>query len=263
MANYVLGKGRIYFDKFADNVVVDENTVGEGERYIGNTPEFSTSSASESLDHFSAEGGIRTKDDSVQLSLDRTGRMTTDEISADNLSLLMLGDASSLIDAGATAEVEEFTVKQDRFYQLGASTANPSGARQVANVVVKNGVAFADTVAASGNYTVDAALGRIYIVDGSPDIDDDSEIQVTYDISASTRDIVISGTDSIYGSLRFVADNPKGLNRDFYLPYVKLSPDGDYALKGEEWQVIGFTFDILKKGSLESLYIDGRAVVTP
>ena len=37
----------------------------------------------------------------------------------------------------------------------------------MSNVVVRNGVAFADTVTASGNYQVDEVRGRIYIEDGA------------------------------------------------------------------------------------------------
>jgi hypothetical protein len=37
-----------------------------------------------------------------------------------------------------------------------------------------------------------------------------------------------------------------------------MSPDGDYALVGDDWQTMGFTFEALTKGSLASVYIDGR-----
>jgi hypothetical protein len=262
MSNYVLGKGRLYFDKFPQNAIINDVLRGEGERYIGNSPELSTSSASENLDHFSAEGGIRTKDDSVQLSLDRSGRFSTDEVSPENLALLFLGEALAVVDAGATGEIDVLTVTPDRFYQLGQSAATPSGVRKVSNVAVKTGTpGFATTVAASGNYTVDLELGRIYILADAVAIDADEIIQVTYDVAASTREQVISGTNSITGALRFVADNPKGVNKDYYWPYVQLSADGDFALKSEEWQVMAFTFEVLKKGTAASVYIDGRAEV--
>ena len=43
------------------------------------------------------------------------------------------------------------------------------------------------------------------------------------------------------------------------MPYVKISPNGDYALKGDEWQQIPFNIEILKKTGFEALYSDGRA----
>ncbi len=71
--NYVLGRGKVYVDRYPQNAIMSAATVGEGERYIGNTPEFNTNSTSEDLDHYDSDAGVRTKDDSVQLSFDRAG----------------------------------------------------------------------------------------------------------------------------------------------------------------------------------------------
>jgi hypothetical protein len=264
--NYTLGRGRIFFDRFAPNVVVGATTRGDGERYLGNTPEFALTSESEDLEHFDSDSGVRVKDDSVQLSLDRSASFTCDNIDAENIALFFLGTTSTVTQAGATGVVEVMTdAKRGRFYQLGVSESTPSGVRNVTNVVIKKGGAptWGTTVTASGNYEVDEVRGRIYVEADSVDIDED-DIQITYDVDASTREQVISKSDSIYGSLRFVADNPKGPNRDYFLPYVKLAPDGDYQLKGDEWQQIGFTVEILKKSSnVDAIYIDGQGVVTP
>ncbi len=261
--NYTLGKGKVFFDRYPNNTTILATTQGEGERYLGNSPEFSTSAASENLDHYSSEGGLKVKDDSAQLSMDRTGKITVDNINADNVALFFLGDKATIAQ---TAQVGLTTVflgaNRGRFYQLGVSENNPAGLRNVSNVVVKKGAGYITTVTASGNYQFDAELGRLYIEANSADIPDDTDIQVTFDTAASTREQVVSGSTPIYGAMRFVADNPKGLNRDYYFPYVKLTPDGDYALKGEEWMTIGFTFEILKKAdNIEGAYIDGRPTV--
>lgn len=259
--NYTLGRGRVLFDRFDKNAVITAATRGDGERYLGNTPSFSTTSASENLEHYDSDSGVKTKDDSVQLSLNRTGKFECDNVDAENVALFFLGDADTLTQAAATGVVETFTAaKRGRFYQLGFSEANPSGVRKVANVVVKKGAGFTTTVAASGNYEVDEARGRIYIEADAADING-VDIQVTYDVQAATREQIVSQSTAIYGSIRFVADNPKGENRDYFFPYVKIAPDGDYNLKGDEWQKMGFTLEILKKASnVEALYIDGQAV---
>jgi hypothetical protein len=261
--NYTLGRGRLFFDRFTPAQVaagITAATRGEGERYFGNTPELSMTSSEETLDHFDSDQGIRTKDDSVSLQLDRTGSFTTDNISIENLALYFLSDGTStLTQVAATAAT--FVVPaagRGRFYQIGVTEANPSGVRKISNVSVRSGPTFTTVVPATGNYEIDEDLGRIYILPGSTAINN-IDIQVTYDAAAGTRDRVISKSQSIYGALRFVADNPKGTNRDFYFPYVKLAPDGDYALKGDDWQSMSFSFEALKKGSnIESLYIDGR-----
>lgn len=260
--NYVLGRGRVFFDRFAANAVVTALTRGDGERYIGNCPEFSMTSESEDLEHFDSDSGVRVKDGAVQLTLNRSGSFTCDNISAENIALYFLGQASTLTQAGSVGVVEAFTlgVQRGLFYQLGVTEARPSGVRSIANVVVKKGAGFTTTVTMTGNYQVDEVGGRIYIEASATDIPNDTPIQVTYDIQASTREQIISSSSSIYGSIRFVADNPTGANRDFFLPYVKLAPDGDYNLKGDDWQAMGFTMEVLKKSSnVEALYIDGRA----
>lgn len=262
---YTLGRGRVMLDRYPANIVMTALTRGIGERYIGNTPEFSTNSSSENLDHYDSDAGVRTKDDSVELSFDRAGSFTCDNIDSDNIALYFLGDKATVTQAAATGVVDVLTVKQKMFYQLGMTALLPAGVRNVGSVVVKKGSpGFATTVSAAGNYQVDEVLGRIYIEAGAPDITDDTIIQVTFNVLASTRGQVISKNQSIYAAVRFVADNPKGVNRDYYFPYVKLSPDGDYNLKGEEWQTMGFTMEILKKASnVESVYIDERPVLTP
>jgi hypothetical protein len=261
--NYTLGRGRVFFDRFPTNAVVGALTRGDGERYLGNTPEFSSTSESEDLEHYDSDSGVRVKDDSVQLTLNRSASFTCDNIDSENIALFFLGEASTVTHAGATGQVEVFTdVKLGRFIQLGVSESAPSGVRKITNVVIKTGSAptWATTVAQAGNYEVDEARGRIYIeADAAALTDGTSDIQITYDILASTREQVVSSSQSIYGSLRFVAENPKGPNRDYFFPYVKLAPDGDYNLKGDEWQQMGFTVEVLKKSSnVNAVYIDGQ-----
>jgi hypothetical protein len=131
--------------------------------------------------------------------------------------------------------------------------------RAISNVVVKSGAGFTTTIAQATNYEVDEVTGRVYILAGAPGIPDNIALQFTYDVAAGTREQVVSKSQSIYGALRFVSDNPSGANRDIYMPYVQLSPDGDYNLKGDTVQSMGFAIEILKKASnIEAVYLDGR-----
>ena len=82
MANkqYTLGRGRLYFDAFLPNTKTKT-----GERYFGNTPSLSLTIESESLDHYDSDAGVRVKDDSVLLQLNRTGQFVTDNIDPENV----------------------------------------------------------------------------------------------------------------------------------------------------------------------------------
>lgn len=264
--NYTLGKGKVYFDRFRATDVANgivAATQGEGERYFGNTPGFTTTSESEDLDHFDSDNGVRSKDDSVQLSFERTGTITVDNISIPNVALYFLGDESPIVQVAATASTYvRAKVTKGTFFQVGQTPALPTGVRQISNVIVKTGALFADTVPMAGNYQVDEVGGRILILPGATAIDDGDDVQVTYDTAAVTRQQVISSSQSIYGAIRYEATNPKGILLDYYFPYVKLTPTGDYNLKGDDWMTMEFAIEILKKGNLESVYVDGRPVAT-
>lgn len=255
--NYVLGKGRVFFDRFGPGTKISER----GERFLGNCPDISTTSSTDTLDHYASTGGIRVKDASVDLQTDRTGAFTCDNISLPNLALFFTGEAGEVAQSAATAAVETKVLYRDTYLQLGMTDSNPSGVRSVSNLVISTG-GDPGTPLAATNYTLDAERGRVYIHDDAADVTDDgvTEYTLTYDAAATTRNQVISKNQSIYGAIRFVADNPTGDNHDYYFPYVKLSPSGDFNLIGDDWQVLGFDMEILKlSDNVESLYIDGVA----
>lgn len=248
MSNYTIPKGKIYFDD------------GTGEEYLGNTPGADLSIESTSLDHYSAESGIREKDDTALVEINRKLAITADDISVGNWARFIIGAASVQSQAGTAVVAESLgAVKQGRYYQLGETVGNPSGVREVGAVVVKV-AAVAKTIVT--DYTVDLVLGRVYIVPGGG-IADAAEVTVDYTPAVKTRSQVISAsTAATAGALRFIADNPKGANRDIFLPSVNLKPSGTAKLKGEqaEYMQLGFEIEILKRdANTAAIYIDGRA----
>lgn len=263
--NYTLGRGRLFAARFTAAQVSAGITAATmplgGFKYIGNTPEVTLTSEEETLDHFDSDSGIRTKDDSVSLQVNRTGSFTTDNIDVNNLGMLFLADGvSSVVQASATGATYTYVgATPNSFIQVGQTASLPTGVRNISNVSVRTGVGFSTVVTPTGNYEVDETSGRVFILPGSTAIlAAGTDIQITYDCAAGTREQVISKSTSIYVALQYIADNPRGTNRDVMMPLVKLAPNGDYNLKGDEWQQISFSMEVLKKGSLEAIYIDGR-----
>lgn len=250
--NQVLGKGKLFFAQFASGT-----TTPGGERYLGNTPAFSLSNSAETLDHFNSDEGIKQKDKSVPLSTTRSGQFETDHIDPRNVALFFFGSASTLTVAGSTALTGAFAdVEKGLYYQIGIDTTNPSGVRKVSNVVLKKG---ATTLVLDTDYKLDTDLARIEILTGSVTITNGDDLTITYDQVAHTRDQIISGSQPVEGAMRFIGFNPEGKNVDYYIPYIKLSPNGDYALKGDDWQKIPFNVEaLLKAGEAAALYADGR-----
>jgi hypothetical protein len=348
--NYVIGRGKLYFDQF-----VTGTQTPTGERYLGNTPALTINSAYQNLDHYSSDEGLRVKDDSVQLQIDRTGSFQCDNISIDNCALMFGSTAQAITQGTDTGRSETFIAEQDRTYQLGSDDDNPQGVINVTNVVVTNNsglhafgavtvggqpvadevmtvngqtitfkaatpglhevligpntvataqalkaeinsytslydvtasgdtnivgltavapgtggnsIGLTETVAAAGftvsgatlsggsasgvigetdNYSVDAARGRVTVLDGAPGISDDDTIEIAYDIAVGGFNLVVDEENQVEGRLRFLADNPRGTNKDYFWPRVKLTPAGEFALKGETWQTITFNMEVLQ-----------------
>lgn len=252
MANQVLGRGKFYFDPFAN----ETTKVLTGSRALGNVPEASMSVETTTLDHYSSEQATRIKDQSVQLEVNRTLSFTIDSMTDENLGMFFGGTVSSVSQAAATGATSVFpALTGDRWYQLGVTAGNPAGVRNVSNVSISGGTVDTD-------YTVDAARGRIYIVDGGG-LDGDTNVTVTYDVAASTRSRITSSTATTkVGRLEFISDNTAGDNHVWVFPYVKITASGEMTLIGEDWANVGFNVEILRTSdTVEAVYCDGVPVL--
>jgi len=77
--NYFIGKGVCYF-----------TPTGGVERDLGNAPEVEITPTVEKLDHFSSRTGVRTKDRSVTIEKGTTLRIVLEEVTAENIAMLLL-----------------------------------------------------------------------------------------------------------------------------------------------------------------------------
>ena len=179
------------------------------------------------------------------------------------MAMLFKGEATVLATVATPGVTEDIEITGlGRWYQLGTSDANPSGVRLVENVVLTDD---ADGVIADlgANYEVDLARARVFIpVGGAIGLGD--TVTFTYDIAASSRSVIISKGDQVTGALRYIADNTTGTNTDHYWPKVDISPDGDYEFKGDDWNEMSFSGEVLTKVSasgtrMEKHYADGVA----
>ena len=252
--NYTLGRGKVYFSRYKNNT---EDV--EGFRYLGNTPEFSLTIESSDLDHFNSDAGIRELDESVPLEVTRTGSLITDEISAENVALFFFGSTTALTQVAVASSVEAFNgVRAGRVYMLGVTDLNPSGYMGIdtAGFLVKKGLT---TLVVTTDYIMDFENGLLSFVRSGAVLGGD-DISVTYAVKGSTRTRVISGSSPVIGALLYVTANPKGADSRWLMKKVKMSPNGDYALKGDDWQQIPLSLSILKQETSEAIYRDGMPV---
>lgn len=245
-----LGRGRLYFAKFADGT-----TTPGPEMFFGNCPTVQLAQANTALDHYRSTQGLKVKDRTVTLQNDMTGTFSTDNAGKDNLALWFLSTNTPETTTVVTPVVAEpHAAKLGSYIQLGTSLDNPSGIRNVSAVTVK--IAAVD-VDAAGNYEVDLVKGRIYIEPDATDITDADALLIGYTPTAGTSSRVIENGNQIFGALRFISDNPEGTNKDYFFPYVQLTSSGNLDLIADTWQTLTFAVEVLKLDDNTSrVYID-------
>lgn len=259
--NLVLGRGRLFFDRH------DPKGNPTGERYLGNTPELNATQDVTTLDHFASDYGLKEMDDQMNLQNTRSGSFITDNIAIENVAMFFGGTEQTIVNTQQTDVKEALNggnpILRGRFYQLGQTVDEPQGLGNVdaanfdlyyasanASIVIGSGDLSSVsglTLLPSGNYELEADTGRVYIEPDAPDLLASSKLYAQYNRRAGATDIIITSDDSVRGALRFISDNPKGLQMNYYWPEVNLTPNGDYALKGDDWQQLSFNFGVLRK----------------
>jgi hypothetical protein len=259
--NLTLGRGKLFFDSFGG--AAPAATAYTGRRYLGNTPEFSLDISTTQLDHFNSDQGLKVKDQSVILQLDRKGSFTADQVTVDNMALFLIGNTNALAQPILTAVVQTVLLaKLDRYYQVGASPANPSGVRNLTTVTIATTAGTPIPLVLGTDYTIDLVHGLVYIIPTSVVVVDGvTGITITYTAAvAGHRDqVVTSAIAQVEGSLSFQAINPKGNNLDYHMPYVLLTPNGNLALKGDTWLSVPFNFEVLQlTPTTPHIFLDGQ-----
>lgn len=241
----VLGRGEVYFDRFS----LGTNR-GEGERYVGNTTAFDLRRRLNVIDRYGSTNGVRGVISSEVIEDGYEGQFTTDHIDLGNVSIWFGGQSDFDITKPLVPITEQFTVKKERWYQLGKSYNNV-GVRDVRNVLAeKNGVA----IDLNNSILLDNERGRIFVPIDSA-LSDGDEISVSFSWGMNYCHAFTANVRLIEGSLRFIAKNVVGDNRDLFLPHVSVKPANNYSLKGDSWQTLSFDIETLKTGSDPVIYI--------
>jgi hypothetical protein len=153
---------------------------------------------------------------------------------------------------GGTDVTESLALYRGKWHQLGVTADTPQGVSGAGSITI-------DGLDAEA-FIVEPENGRFYVNEDA-DVVDGTVYEVGYGVAAGIEDIVIAKGETIEGQLRFLANNAAGENKNYFWPYVKITPDGDLALKGDDWQTLNFNFEILKRDAVtERQYITRRRV---
>lgn len=233
----VLGRGEVYFDRF-----VPGTFVGEGERYIGNTPSFQMTRTIERIERARSYGGKRHAGRGIVISEELEIRLVTDNMSRDNVDLWFAGDSIPTFAGDEfLTQTESFEIIRGRYYQLGSKVV-PGGYRHVDSLVLKRG---GTNLAAGLDYLLDREHGRIRILPDAPRLSDGQTVTATYIKRPSTFTVMTSEAQELHGALRYIARDPYGPRVDYWLPQVSITPRGGVDLKGDEFRQL--QFDVVAK----------------
>lgn len=251
--NYTLGRGELYFSRFADP---DAKTLPEGGgfRFLGNVPTFTVNITATTLDHYRATRGVKVKDLTVTVQVDYAANIVMEDISIPNLALSFLSDSNDYTRAAATGQTETLhNVIPGRRYFVGMSDDNPGGFRNIANVVV-------DGLTPGVDYFFDGESGGIEFNIGGAVTSAGKDVKVTYDLLATTATRSITGADQIEGAIKYVPHNAVGKDIDFYMPYCTITPNGDFSLIADTLQQIPLKVGIQALGNRGAIYAGAEKV---
>lgn len=216
--NYFIGKGNVYWMGTSDTAW----------RHVGNVPEFEVSLTIDKLDHFSSMEGTRKKDRSIVREQGGTVRMVLEELTAQNLELALMGEASSAaVTLSTTGDIS--TGERD-ILGMAATTNLVTGRRY--------------SVAATG---IPAGATAVY--------NGDSTMTLDMDATATTADVALTIAGAISldifsqsekaGKLRFVGSNDVGAQCTYDLNNVSLTPSSSFNPISDEWGNFEVTGEIL------------------
>ncbi|HEX7720225.1 MAG TPA: hypothetical protein VF389_10495 [Woeseiaceae bacterium] len=249
---YQIPRGRIYWDPR------DDDDALTGEESFGNCPSFNIAIETEKLPHFSSETGLREKDASRVVQIDRTATITCDNVSFDNLAKYLSGTVETVTQTADPVVEAALTVIPGRIYQLGRTDANPAGDRNIAALAITDD---ATTYTLGTDYAVDLVKGRLQILESGTI--PAGAIEVSYTKPAKTwKRIKTGATSELRGAIRVVADNAGSSNRDYYMPVCTLKPTGDLPVIAEEAEYVAMEFEleVLTPANGAAIYLDDAPV---
>lgn len=250
--NLVLGRGRVYFEKFTDRY----GFAGRGMRYIGNTDLFNVTTNRSRVENKVSRGGRVMLLGTEVTEETCTGVMTTDNIDLENVTDWFAATDAGIVTGAGFPTPQVVTGYRGSYYQMGVTPDNPAGRRGYTVITVtKAGV----TIPSTGNYEADFQRGMIRILPNAAQINDGDPLTLSGTTVALAEQILKPTGRAVRGALRFVSNATVGVSRDVFIPCVELRADGDQEFKGDKWQELRFTFAAAYRPGNELYYVVKRA----
>jgi hypothetical protein len=242
--DYVVGKGRL-FVKVSGATQFQE---------VGDVDDFSMSQDNTLLERFSNQYGARTKTDSRITQQNASLSFTCLQGTARNLALALMSDKTALTQSLGTSSLGTFTSVQ-------VGDVIDTGKLNISVQTLADHTTAADPWVADTNYKLDSASGTLKIlalVTAATSVD----LTVNYPaIAASTHQLLagLGQNPSLTAELVFIALNESSVPIEKYTFWsVKLSPDGDVGLIGDDYRNFKIKGEIIADSTQATGYTLGK-----
>lgn len=250
----VLGRGEVYFDRFASGTLV-----GDGERYLGNTPSFQVTREVNRQASATAYGGRKHDKRGFVTSETVEVQMTVDHISSENMDIWLASEMeSALVGDPFTPFSETIVVKKGRWFQLGMKVVT-GGMRYIDSIALTIG---SITLMPGVDYSIDKDLGRFEMLSTSS-IGDGTVVTASYMKRPSVLNTAKSRSDDVIGALRYISQNAHGARLDYWFPQVRITPRGSVEMKSDEFMQVQFDISAIKFGPAYALLYASYAGTQP
>lgn len=246
---YNVGKGELFIAPIADDLSVG------GFVLAGSVSEMTVSLDVEKVQHTSTYERYSNTDREIVISTDANLSFSVDNYNTSNLSKFLLGDEATVTNpsqAGFTGG----TLVADGGITLASEypIVNSSGARaynmRAADVTVKTTNATPVTLALTTDYTVDEALGMVFLVPTSTALATaiTNGEGLTVDVTANANSLAsvttvsaLQNVDSNFRVMFKALDVGTGRKTEILFSSVSLTPDGDMVLISDDFSSLPFT----------------------
>lgn len=155
--NYALFRGNVYFTKQGDDPIT-------GRRHIGNVNGFEFEPSVERLDHYSSMAGTRSKDYSVALEVSGQLTITIEEMTAENMSLALMGALDTDSDGNKRVSILSEPLVRGKLELIGTGDVGPRWNFEYPQVAfAPNG---SISLISEDDWAAIELLGEVELVDG-------------------------------------------------------------------------------------------------
>lgn len=214
----------------------------EDYRSVGNVVDTSLAPTFERLKHNTHYRGIDKQDQSIVVSTEFTGKVTIDELVKDNMLYVLMSTIRT------TAQTYYVPDQENKTWAGGAgSTVEVNGGDAIYQVLnvwhLSNDTAYEE--GATADYTVTEATGTLTKTAGST-IADGEEVLIDYETSETCVMYNILDSTDIKARMKIVSENTTGPKHCIFLPYVKLSLDGEIPFPKDAWLQATLNLEIME-----------------